>query len=70
LEQQMNELIHNHLNHKEIIELASMHTQSFAQSLESLKKFVEVISIPLNLPTKTDITNVAKQVIKIEEKLK
>jgi hypothetical protein len=68
-EQQMNELIHNHLNDEEIIERASMHIQSFAQFLEPVKEFVEVISIPLNLPTKTDIANVAKQSIKIEEKL-
>ncbi|TKC18766.1 hypothetical protein [Robertmurraya kyonggiensis] len=65
----LNEQIHNNLNRKEIVESLNQFSFVYADLLQDLNEFVELISGPLNLPTKNDVANVAKLAIQHEEKL-
>lgn len=65
----LNEQIHNGLNRTEIVESLNQFSFVYADMLENLSEFVEMISVSLNLPTKTDVTNIAKLAIQHEEKL-
>ncbi|MEQ2526595.1 hypothetical protein WMO40_07770 [Bacillaceae bacterium CLA-AA-H227] len=68
-ELKLNEQIQNGLNRKEIIEFLNQFSFVYAEMLESLNKLVEMISGPLNFPTKNDVANIAKLAIQHEEKL-
>ncbi|WP_449622142.1 hypothetical protein [Robertmurraya sp. Marseille-Q9965] len=65
----LNEQIHNSLNRKEIVEFLNQFSFVYADMLQNLNEFVEMISGPLNLPTKNDVANIAKLAIQHEEKL-
>lgn len=65
----LNEQIHNSLNRTEIVEFLNQFSFVYADMLENLNEFVEMISGPLNLPTKNDVANIAKIAIQHEEKL-
>ncbi|RTR35687.1 hypothetical protein EKG37_03375 [Robertmurraya yapensis] len=68
-ELKLNEQIQNSLNRKEVIEFLNQFSFVYAEMLENLNKLVEMISGPLNLPTKNDVANIAKLAIQHEEKL-
>lgn len=69
LEHQLNEWIHTHINKKEIAQAASIQAQSLAHFILRFQECMETLSIPLNLPTKNDVANVAKLTLQVEEKL-
>lgn len=69
MEQKANEGIQNSLNKKEIIKLLHRHSHIIAKIIEYVKEYLEVVSIPLNIPTKNDVANVAKLALQNEEKL-
>jgi hypothetical protein len=69
LEQQINELFYNIINKEEILQLISLKAQSTADSIEMMQKYVESLSVPLNFPTKNDVTYIAKLAVENEEKL-
>lgn len=68
-ELKLNEQIQNSLNRNEIIEFLNQFSFVYAEMLESLSNLVEMISGPLNFPTKNDVANIAKLAIQHEEKL-
>ncbi|MBN6189146.1 hypothetical protein JQN58_20035 [Aneurinibacillus sp. BA2021] len=69
LERQLNEWVHDHLNKKEVAQLASSQAQHIAQFILRLQEHMEWLSIPLNFPTKNDVANVARLTMQVEEKL-
>lgn len=69
IEFKLNERIQDGLNKKEIIKFLHNHSHLVNKILKGLKELIETVSIPLNLPTKNDVANVAKLTIQNEEKL-
>lgn len=68
-EMKLNEQIQGSLNRREIIQLLHKYAHTLAPLLEGLREMVEILSGPLNIPTKNDVANVAKLSIQNEEKL-
>lgn len=64
-----NTWIQNGLNKEDILKVLSKNAKLTAKAIENLKELVENISIPLNLPTKNDVANVAKLTLQNEEKI-
>jgi hypothetical protein len=69
LEFELNEFIKNQLNKEEILLAASSNSAIIAQCINQCRDITELLSIPLNFPTKNDVANVAKLSIQIEEKV-
>lgn len=65
----LNENIQDSLNKKDILKLLHRRSHLAAPLVENLKELVETISVPLNIPTKNDVANVAKLTQQNEEKL-
>ncbi|MFB4164505.1 hypothetical protein ACE1TI_11895 [Alteribacillus sp. JSM 102045] len=69
LEKNINNLIQQELNKDEIAKSASTTIQKHASFLRTLQDYSEILSAPLNIPTKNDVANIAKLVIQLEEKV-
>lgn len=69
VEKKANAAIQQGLNKKEIIQKVYHSAKDIAPLVRDLSRWVETISIPLNLPTKNDVANVAKLTLQNEEKL-
>ena len=69
VEQQLNQLIQNVINHEEVVKLADAHSDALRSHLKLLQKYGEVLSTILRLPSKDDVANVAKLTIQVEEKV-
>jgi len=64
-----NEKIQKGLNNEAIIKYVNRQAYSLSKNIDGLKELVEIISIPLNFPTKNDVANVAKLTLQNEEKI-
>ncbi|MFY4774552.1 hypothetical protein [Metabacillus sp. RGM 3146] len=69
LEGQMNQFIQDALNNEEIIKAANIGGQVLARLVAGLQDFIEDASIPMNFPTKNDVSRVGKLVVQSEDKL-
>lgn len=69
LEQKANEAIQGALNKKEVLKDMHEKAQKFAPLIRDLKDWVETVSVPLNLPTKNDVANVANLTLQNGERL-
>ena len=68
-EQQMNDFISLMTNNNEYVKFSKAQTDAHSRFLESLRKNQEVIGTILNMPTKSDITNVANLTLQTENKI-
>jgi predicted RNase H-like nuclease (RuvC/YqgF family) len=68
-EKQINDFIYLWTNNNEFIKMTNMGTELHSRYLETLKRNQEALAGVLNLPTKSDITNVANLTIQAEEKV-
>ena len=68
-EKQLNDMIHLWTNNREFVQFSKAGTDSHAWFLEMFRKNQELLANQWNLPTKTDVANVAKLSIQTEEKL-
>ncbi|MGD6842735.1 hypothetical protein ACQCVH_09475 [Bacillus infantis] len=69
LEFELNELIKKQLNKEDLLLSASSNSAAIASIISQCRNMAELLSIPLNLPTKNDVARVAKLVIQVEEKV-
>ncbi|MFD2680843.1 hypothetical protein [Bacillus seohaeanensis] len=69
LERKLNEQIQDAINNKKAINIGSFGIKKTSNSINQLKDLQEILSIHLNYPTKTDVTNLSKLIIQSEEKL-
>jgi hypothetical protein len=69
LEFELNELIKKQLNKEELLLSASSNSAVIANMITQSRNIVELLSIPLNFPTKNDVARVAKLAIQVEEKV-
>jgi hypothetical protein len=69
LEFELNELIKKQLNKEELLLSASSNSAVIASMLSHCRDMTELLSIPLNFPTKNDVARVAKLAIQVEEKV-
>jgi hypothetical protein len=69
LEFELNELIKKQLNKEELLLTASSNSAVIASMISQCRNMVELLSIPLNFPTKNDVARVAKLAIQVEEKV-
>jgi hypothetical protein len=69
VEQHVNQLIQNVINHEDVVKLADAHSEAVRSHLKLLQKYGEVLSTILRLPSKDDVANVAKLTIQVEEKV-
>ncbi|PLS02845.1 polyhydroxyalkanoate biosynthesis repressor PhaR [Neobacillus cucumis] len=68
-EKQINDFIFLLSNNKDYVKMSHRGTDLHSRYLESFKKNQEALASVLNLPTKTDITNVANLTLQTEEKM-
>lgn len=68
-EKQANDFIHSVSNNEEFLKLSKAGTDAHVRFKETLNKNQEMITNQLNIPTKTDVANVAKLSIQTDEKL-
>ncbi|WP_312471191.1 polyhydroxyalkanoate biosynthesis repressor PhaR [Neobacillus sp.] len=68
-EKQLNEFIYLWTNNKEFVKMTNLGTEIHSRYLETFKKSQEALASVLNLPTKSDVTNVANLTIQAEEKM-
>ncbi|WP_251552414.1 polyhydroxyalkanoate biosynthesis repressor PhaR [Neobacillus muris] len=68
-EKQINDFIYLWTNNNEFVKAANLGTELHSRYLESMKKNQEALASVLNLPTKSDVTNVANLTIQTEEKI-
>ncbi|MBI0580036.1 polyhydroxyalkanoate biosynthesis repressor PhaR [Neobacillus cucumis] len=69
LDKQLNGLLYNLTNNKELVRTASFGLNTYSSNLERLRKNQELIATVLNIPTKKDVANAAKLSIQTEEKI-
>lgn len=69
IEFKINEDILSSVNREDIMKFLHQNAHLVAPIIERLQDFVETISVPLNFPTKNDVTNVAKLTLQNEEKI-
>lgn len=69
LEWKVNETIQNQLNRKEAALLFNTQSQIAANVINKLQQKIEILSIPLNFPTKQDMANATKINVQTEEKV-
>lgn len=69
LEFELNELIKKQLNKEELLLTASSNSAVIASMISQCRNMAELLSIPLNFPTKNDVARVAKLAIQVEEKV-
>jgi chromosome segregation ATPase len=68
-EKQLNGLLYMMSDNNEFVRLLKVGTDSHSRYMERLKKNQERMSGLLNMPTKSDVANVAKMSIQTEEKI-
>ncbi|ETI69480.1 poly(R)-hydroxyalkanoic acid synthase subunit PhaR [Neobacillus vireti] len=68
-EKQVNDFIYLWTNNKEFVQMTNLGTEIHARYLETFKKNHEALAGVLNLPTKSDVINVANLTIQAEEKI-
>jgi hypothetical protein len=68
-ESNLNQIIQNRLNEKQVINVAQREIQKHTKSLNKIRQMNELIAQQLHVPTKDDIANIARLVIQIEEKI-
>jgi DNA repair exonuclease SbcCD ATPase subunit len=68
-EKQMNGLFHTATDNTEFVNLAKVGLESHARYMEQLRKNQELMAGFMNIPTKSDLKNVAKLTIQAEEKI-
>lgn len=68
-EQQLNDKIRESINNRSFIETISRNAQQQVPRINRMQEASERISIIMNYPTKTDVANVAKLIIQLEEKV-
>lgn len=69
LEKQINDLVYQVTDNKEIVRLIGRGSLTHSLLQERFSKNQELLASQLNIPTKTDLANVAKMAIQTEEKL-
>ncbi|SDH60856.1 hypothetical protein SAMN05192534_10817 [Alteribacillus persepolensis] len=69
LEKHVNNRIHQELNKEEVIQFITQWLNKHPHVFQSLREYGELLSAPLNIPTKTDTANIAKLLIQLEEKV-
>lgn len=69
LELKVNDTIQKQLNRKEAIKLVNMQSRMAASMIQGLQQKIEMVSIPLNFPTKNDVANATRINIQTEEKV-
>ncbi|OLS41854.1 polyhydroxyalkanoate biosynthesis repressor PhaR [Bacillus sp. MRMR6] len=68
-EKQLNDLFFLWTNNNEFLKMSNIGTQVHSRNLERFKKNQEAFASLLNIPTKTDVENVAALTIQAEEKM-
>ena len=68
-EKQINDFIYHWSNTNEFVKMSQMGTDSNSRYLEVFRKNQEAIANVLNIPTKSDLANVASLTIQTEEKI-
>lgn len=68
-EKQINDFIYLWTNNNEFVKMTGMGTELQSRYLETLKRNQEALAGALNLPTKSDVTNVANLTIQAEGKM-
>jgi chromosome segregation ATPase len=68
-DKQVNGLLYNLTDNKEFVRTASFGINKYSFSLERLRKNQELFASLMNIPTKKDVANAAKQSIQTEEKI-
>ncbi|WP_158737860.1 hypothetical protein [Alteribacillus sp. YIM 98480] len=69
LEKNINDTIKKELNNENIAKAAGIAAKTHARFLRSLQEYSEILSAPLNIPTKKDVSNIAKLIIQLEDKI-
>ncbi|MEH7378631.1 MULTISPECIES: polyhydroxyalkanoate biosynthesis repressor PhaR [Bacillaceae] len=68
-DKQVTGLLYNLTDNKEFVRTASFGINNYSFSLERLRKNQELFAALMNIPTKKDVANAAKQSIQTEEKI-
>lgn len=68
-EKQINDFIYLWTNNSEFVKMSNLGTEIHSRNMERLKKNQEAIASMMNLPTKSDVENVASLTIQTEEKI-
>ncbi|WP_052948872.1 hypothetical protein [Mesobacillus campisalis] len=68
-EQQMNTLFQTATNNSEFVNFAKAGLESHAKYMEQLRKNQELMASVMNIPTKSDLKNIARLTIQAEEKI-
>lgn len=68
-EKQINDFIYQWTNNKDFVKISNVGTEINSRLLDELKKNQEALAGVLNLPTKSDVSNVATLTIQAEEKI-
>jgi seryl-tRNA synthetase len=68
-EKQLNDFFYLLTNNNEFIKMSNLGTELHSRNMERFKKNQEAFASLLNLPTKTDVENVAALTIQAEEKI-
>lgn len=68
-EKQINDFIFLWTNNNEFVKMSNLGTELHARYLEVLKRNQEALAGVLNMPTKSDVANVANLTIQAEEKI-
>lgn len=69
LEKQINDFIYLWTDNNEFVKMSNVGSEIHSRYLETLKKNQEALANVLNLPTKSDVTNVSNLTIQVEEKI-
>ncbi|MCL6571369.1 MAG: polyhydroxyalkanoate biosynthesis repressor PhaR [Bacillus sp. (in: Bacteria)] len=68
-EKQLNGMLYMMTDNNEFVRLLKVGTESHSRYMELLRKNQELMSGVLNIPTKSDVANVAKLTVQTEEKI-
>jgi predicted RNase H-like nuclease (RuvC/YqgF family) len=68
-EKQINDFIYQWTNNKDFVKVSNVGNEINSRLLDELKKNQEALAGVLNLPTKSDVSNVATLTIQAEEKI-
>jgi hypothetical protein len=68
-EKQINDVIYLWTNNSEFIKMSNLGTDAHSRYLETMRKNQEALASLLNIPTKSDLANVATLTIQTEEKI-
>lgn len=68
-EKQINDFIYLWTNNNEFVKMSNLGTELHSRNLEAFKKNQDALAGILNLPTKSDVANIANLTIQTEEKI-